>query len=230
MVSFHQDTPRLLDLFCCQGGASEGYRRAGFDIIGVDNKPQPRYPFRDFTISDALHYLEDSLDWLRGGGPLRFDAIHASPPCQAHSKTQRIRKNDHPELIEPLRDLLEQTGLPYVIENVPGSPLRNPIELCGAMFGLRLYRHRWFETNWWLTAPLHAQHVAPQVKMGRQPKPHEFIQPVGNFTDVDLARAVMEMPWATREGLREAIPPAYTGWIGRQLHEHLLFGQMTEVA
>lgn len=203
----------LLDLFCCEGGAAEGYRRAGFDVTGVDIDDQPRYP-GEFVKSDALEYLT-----LHGH---EFDVIHASPPCQAHTKAQRLRNNSHPELIGPVRELLLSLGRPFVIENVPGAPLREPVMLCGAMFGLRLYRHRLFETNWPLSAPIHPEHIAPQVKMGRPAKPHEMIQPVGNFSGVDEAREVMGMPWATRDGLREAIPPAYTHFIGLHLMAHLL--------
>jgi DNA (cytosine-5)-methyltransferase 1 len=115
------------------------------------------------------------------------------------------------------------TGLPYVIENVVGAcdELRDPVMLCGTMFGLRLYRHRLFETNWPLTPPLHGEHYLRQVKMGRRPGPQDILQPVGNFTDVESAREAMEMPWANRDGLREAIPPAYTKFIGERLLEHI---------
>jgi DNA (cytosine-5)-methyltransferase 1 len=109
----------------------------------------------------------------------------------------------------------------WVIENVPGSPLLNPIELCGAMFGLRTYRHRWFESNLPLEAPLHPWHGARQAKMGRMPRDGEFIQCVGNFAGVDIGREAMQAPWMSRDGLREAIPPAYTFFIGEQLLAHL---------
>jgi DNA (cytosine-5)-methyltransferase 1 len=235
--------PRLLDLFCCQGGASTGYVAAGFKVTGVDIAPQPKYPF-EFYEKDALDALRSLMSmWGMytaagfGGAPFdhdpadfnlhirHFDAIHASPPCQAYSATQRLRGNDHADLIAQTRELLTATGKPYVIENVmdAGKHLRDPVMLCGAMFPeLRTYRHRLFETNWPLTAPLHPQHVAPQVKMGRAPAPGEWVQAVGNFSGVDEAREAMGMPWANRDGLREAIPPAYTEWIGRQLVEQLV--------
>ena len=187
-------------------------------MVGVDLEPQPRYPYR-FIKGDALeflYYLDN--DWSQ------FDAIHASPPCQAHSNAQRIQKNDHPDLIGPTRELLEATGLPYVIENVEGAPLINPQMLCGTMFGLRTYRHRLFETNFSWTAPLHGEHSIPQTKMGRRPKPGEFMQVVGNFSGADEAREIMGMPWASRDGLREAIPPAYTEFIGEQLLAHVRAG------
>ena len=200
--------PKLLDLFCCQGGAGTGYAEAGFDVVGVDIDPQPRYPF-EFHQADAIEYA-------RAHGK-EFDAVHASPPCQAHTNAQKIMGNDHPDLIEPTRELLIELGKPYVIENVPLAPLIDPVELCGAMFGLETYRHRLFETNWELTAPEHPAHVARTTKMGRPPKPGEYMHVVGNFSGVSRGREVMGMPWANRDGLREAIPPTYTQYIGEQL-------------
>lgn len=204
--------PRLLDLYCCQGGAAMGYHQAGFDVFGVDIQTQPRYPF-PFHLGDAIAVL-DNEEFMAG-----FDAIHASPPCQAHSKAQKIRKNDHPDLIADTRAALEATGKPYVIENVPGAPLKAPVLLCGCMFPeLNVYRERHFETSgfrW--DPPLHYPHTQRQTKMGRPPVAGERIQPVGNFSGAEQAREAMGMPWASREGLREAIPPAYTRFIGEQL-------------
>jgi DNA (cytosine-5)-methyltransferase 1 len=199
---------KLLDLFCCQGGASAGYVAAGFDVVGVDIEAQQRYPY-EFHHGDALEYA------VKNGS--KFDAIHASPPCQAHTNAQKIMGNDHPDLIEPTRELLKSLGKPFVIENVPGSPLVNPVELCGAMFGLETYRHRLFETNWPLTVPAHPAHAARTTKMGRPPVEGEYMHVVGNFSGVEKARDVMGMPWANRDGLREAIPPAYSEYIGKQL-------------
>ena len=195
---------RVLDLFCCQGGAAMGYHLAGFDVTGVDLAPQPRYPF-SFHQGDALAYLA-----AHGAG---FDLIHASPPCQRYTNAQKIRGNEHPDLVAPLRELLTALGRPYVIENVPGSPLLGPVELCGSMFGLRTYRHRLFETSFPVGALHHPRHLAPNAKMGRPVSDGEFMHIVGNFSNVPLARQVMGMPWATRDGLREAIPPAYTAHI-----------------
>lgn len=203
---------RLLDLFCCEGGAGTGYAQAGFDVVGVDIAPQPRYPF-EFHQADAIYYL------MAHGG--EFDAVHASPPCQAHTRAQKIQGNKHPDLLAPTRFALDLWGGPYVIENVPGAPLMEPVELCGSMFGLGTYRHRLFETNWDLTAPEHPEHVARTTKMGRAPVEGEFMHIVGNFSGVDKGREVMEMPWASRDGLREAIPPAYTRWVGAQLMEQI---------
>lgn len=205
---------RLLDLFCCQGGASAGYARAGFEVVGVDIAPQPRYPFT-FHQGDALEFVK------RHGH--EFDAIAASPPCQAHTMAQRIQGNEHPDLIDPTRGALEASGKPWVIENVVGAPLNNPQTLCGAMFGLETYRHRLFETGGGFTfeAPAHPEHTARTAKMGRKVQLGEFMHIVGNFSGVAKARGIMGMPWATRDGLREAIPPAYTEYIGRALVDTL---------
>lgn len=213
--------PRLLDLFCCQGGASRGYVDAGFDVVGVDIDPQPRYPF-EFVQADALEYLAEHGH--------EFDAIHASPPCQAHTNAQKIMGRDHEDFIARTRLMLyglnwhrtinlDLPPIPWVIENVPGSPLLRPVELCGAMFGLSTYRHRLFESNRTITVPPHPVHEARTTKMGRAPIDGEFMHIVGNFSGVDQARRIMGMPWANRDGLREAIPPSYTEHIGRQLIE-----------
>lgn len=199
---------KILDLFCCQGGAGTGYRQAGFDVVGVDLQDQPRYPFK-FWQRDALFFLERYGRF--------FDAVHASPPCQAYTNAQKINGNEHPELVEPLREILVNLGKPYVIENVPGAPLNDPAMLCGAMFGIETYRHRLFETNWDYVPPEHPEHTAKTTKMGRPPKDGEFMHIVGNFAGVERGREIMGMPWASRDGLREAIPPVYTEHIGGQL-------------
>lgn len=204
--------PKLLDLFCCQGGAAMGYHRAGFDVVGVDIDPQPRFPF-EFHQGDALKFLLEH--WQE------FDAFHASPPCQAWTLCQRIQGNEHPDFIKATRSAFELIGKPWVIENVEGAPMVDPITLCGAMFGVETYRHRLFESNVPIVAAHHPRHTARNTKMGRTPVPGEFMHVVGNFAGVDRAREVMEMPWATRDGLREAIPPAYTEHIGAQLLTHL---------
>lgn len=202
---------KLLDLFCCQGGASMGYHRAGFDVVGVDINPQPHYPFK-FHQGDALAFLMEYGD--------EFDVIAGSPPCQAHTNAQKIMGNQHPDYIDSMRALLPE-GKPYVIENVPGAPLRNPIELCGAMFGLGTYRHRLFESNIDLAAPDHPEHSARTTKMGRKPVVGEFMHVVGNFSGVEQAREAMGIDWMTRDGLRESIPPAYAECIGAQLLANL---------
>jgi DNA (cytosine-5)-methyltransferase 1 len=206
---------KLLDAFCCQGGAGEGYARAGFDVVGVDNVEQPRNP-RDVVVADAVVFI------MRRGH--EFDAIHASPPCQGYSDTYRIMGGEWPRLIAATRDACRHAGVPYVIENVMGArdEMENPHMLCGTMFpGLRVYRHRLFETSFPYAPPEHGEHVAPQVKMGRAPKPGEWVQAVGNFSAVQEARDAMDCQWMNREGLRECIPPAYTEHIGAQLMAHL---------
>lgn len=222
--------PKLLDLYCCQGAASEGYRRAGFDVFGVDIDPQPRYPF-PFHQGNALEVLRlliegkgvrfkmtDRHVWDSAVFYLRdFAAVHASPPCQAFTNAQKIQGNEHPELIEPTRALLIEAGLPYAIENVPGAPVRADLELCGATFGLHTYRHRLFESNVPLTQPEHQKHTAPTVKMGRAVTEGDWYHAVGNFSGVDYIRRDLGVPWMTRDGIRECIPPAYTEHIGEQL-------------
>lgn len=202
--------PRLLDLFCCQGGAAKGYADAGFDVTGVDKDPQPRYPFR-FVQADAIAYV------LEHGA--EFDFIHGSPPCQHDSDCQRIQGREHPDLIAPTRTALETTGRPWVLENVGGAvpKLRRPVMLCGQMFHLANYRHRFFESGggFRLGQPGHPAHTVPQAKMGRPVPPGHYGQFVGNFSGVDLARRVLGVPWMNRDGIRECIPPAYAEHIGR---------------
>ncbi|WP_369378902.1 SAM-dependent methyltransferase [Streptomyces sp. cg36] len=208
--------PRLLDLFCCQGGGAKGYADAGFDVTGVDHVPQPRYPYR-FVQADAIAFV------LAHGA--EFDVIHASPPCQHDSECQRIQGNTHPDLIAPTRTALETTGRPWVMENVSGAvlKLRAPVMLCGPMFALETYRHRFFETSGGLslTQPDHPVHLVPQAKMGRPVPPGHYGQFVGNFSGVDLARRVLGVPWMNRDGIRECIPPAYTQWIGHAVRAAL---------
>lgn len=205
---------KLLDLFCKAGGASQGYKLAGFDVVGVDIEAQPNYPFT-FYQGDAIEFVKDY--------GVEFDAVAASPPCQAHTLAQRIQGREHPDLISETRAALVDLGIPYIIENVPGAPLIDPVTLCGAMFpGLRTYRHRLFESNIPLVAPTHPDHKAPNAKMGRRPQPGEWMHVVGNFSGADLAREAMGIDWMTRDELREAIPPAYTEFLGRQLIDYIV--------
>lgn len=210
--------PKALDLFCCAGGASEGLYRAGFDVVGVDIEPQPHYPF-PFIQADAMSMA------ISG-----FDFIWASPPCQAYTLCQRIRDNDHPDLVEPTRAMLRASGVPYCIENVVGAPLIDPIELCGAMFGLRTYRHRLFECSFPITAPPHPEHTAPLRKMGRPVREGEFIHVVGNFSGAQTARDAMDIQWMPRDKLREAIPPSFSQYIGRAALEHMSKTTFLELA
>jgi DNA (cytosine-5)-methyltransferase 1 len=212
--------PRLLDLFCGAGGASMGYHRAGFEVVGVDINPQPHYPF-EFYRGDALSFLGTMTAGMENSFLGKIDAVHASPPCQGYSSTFRINKNTHPYMIMATRTLLDTSWRPWIIENVPGAPLVKPIELCGAMFDLRVYRHRLFEANFKLSAPKHPDHIYPQTKMGRKPKKGHFIHVVGNFSGVDYAKTAMGIDWMNRNELSQAIPPAYTEFIGKQLMEYL---------
>lgn len=214
--------PRLLDLFCGAGGAAVGYHRAGFDVVGVDIARQPRYPFASYQL-DAVGVLTEMVE----ESSIRecFDAIHASPPCQAYSTTVSLHDAEYPKLIEEVRELLQATGLPYVIENVQSAPLINPIRLCGSSFGLGVRQHRLFEIHPMIVGvPPCAHHLQPEPidvtgtgarrigvrtdgKGGNSRKPRNLAE----------AREAMGIDWMTRKELSEAIPPAYTEYIGTQL-------------
>lgn len=211
---------RLLDLYCCAGGASLGYEQSGFDVVGVDIDPQPKYR-GEFIQSDAIEYLKSNWQY--------YDAVHASPPCQKYSKSSmqfRIAGKEYPDLIKPTRDAILETGLPYVIENVPDSPLINPIVLCGSMFNLRTYRHRLFESNFKIQAPCHPEHIAPNAKMGRRLKENEFVQYVGHFSGVKMVQEMTGLHWLGQYELAQSIPPQYTKFIGDQL---LLYLQLLKL-
>lgn len=215
--------PLLLDLFCGEGGCSEGYHRAGFDVEGVDIKPMKRYPF-EFLQADALDYLRLMID---SGEIARFDAIHASPPCQRYSKMKSFARGAHPMLIEPTRKLLIESGLPYVIENVDGakSHLINPIQLKGTMFELKVFRSRYFESNVFLLAPKAApnRRYGRAGAQGRRPAEGEYVVVTGNFYQGDgIAKRAMGIDWMTRRGMAQAIPPDYTEFIGAQLIQHVM--------
>ena len=205
---------RLLDLFCGAGGAGMGYHRAGFEVVGVDIVNQPRYPFT-FIQADALEYCATHGH--------EFDVIHASPPCQAWSKETAMQyRGNHPKLIEPTREALAATGKPFVIENVPGArhELRNPVMFCGSMFGLRVWRHRYFEFHpelFTLMPPCNHSFVPVLVTGTTRRKGCRRVDP-----PVALRRSAMGIDWPMRvAGLDEAIPPAYTEFIGRQLWQAL---------
>jgi DNA (cytosine-5)-methyltransferase 1 len=212
----------VLDVYCKQGGATAGYQAAGYRVVGVDLDDQPRYIGDEFWQSDAISFLAVHREWILA----EVAFVHASPPCQFDSDCQRIQDNDHPDLIEPTRQALEDLGLPYVIENVGGAipKLREPVLLCGSMFGLaRTYRHRYFSTGggWVLPQPTHPEHAVPQIKLGRSASNGEAIQAIGNFAGVGIIRAEWGVPWMNRDGIREAIPPQYAEWIGRQFRAQL---------
>lgn len=192
-----------------------GYHNAGFEVVGVDNAPQPRYPL-EFIQADAIEYV-----YQHGH---TFDFIAASPPCQLYSKTQRIMQNTHPDLLGPTRYALNEVGVPWVIENVMGAAPKmfDPVLLCGAYFGLNTYRHRLFETGGWeLEQPEHQDHDRKQTKMGRRRQPGEMGIYVGNFIGVEDAKEDLGVPWMSREGIRECIPPAYTEFVGKKFLEHV---------
>lgn len=233
--------PKLLDLYCCAGGAAMGYHRAGFDVYGVDIVDQPRYPF-PFRRGDALITMHRLLN----GAPCRFidldgatkvlklsdfEAIHASPPCQSRttmSNRYPEARAKHPQLIAPTRELLTKTGLPYVIENVGGArgDLIDPLVLDGSMFGLGVNRPRLFESS----VPLARALRRPQPSVVGVYGKHHDGRRLWTRTDgtvlraaasVDEGREAMGMPWASWHERTEAIPPAYTEFIGAQLLQAL---------
>jgi DNA (cytosine-5)-methyltransferase 1 len=205
--------PRLLDLFCGAGGAGMGYHRAGFEVVGVDIRPMPRYPF-EFHQADALEYL--------AAHGHEFDAIHASPPCQAYSEeTKKIYRANHPDLIAPTRKALKKIGRPYVIENVEAARkhLVTPLMLCGSMFGLNIWRHRYFEVSpIWMMSPATCRHnFAPVLITGTTRRTgYPRVDP-----PVALRRLAIGIDWMVTDELDEAIPPAYTEYIGNQLMQVL---------
>lgn len=218
-----------------------GYREAGFEVIGIDIKPMPRYPF-EFHQADALAYLDAMLLY----GWQDIDAIHASPPCQGYSVTQSLPySKPYPQLVESVRERLEAIGLPYVIENVPRAPLLNPVTLCGSQFGLvtdwppwgkvALRRHRLFEAGGFAIADagphdhsLYAVPVyghGPGLSKARRHRPY----PHGHGA-LQAAREVMQIDWMTRDELDESIPPAYTRYIGKQLLEAVSYNWSARLA
>ncbi|AXX29395.1 DNA cytosine methyltransferase [Actinosynnema pretiosum subsp. pretiosum] len=214
--------PRLLDLFCAAGGASAGYHAAGFDVTGVDIEPQPHYPF-PFIRADALTVDLDG-----------YDVIAASPPCQRYSTaTPADRRDDHPDLVAPVRERLRQavatgTAWAYVIENVPGSPLLDPVLLCGDTLRLGVRRHRLFESNVGLRGTgCHHDRDAPAVPVygthGQRPAGRNGVDVDGETsrsTAAETGRVAMGIDWMPWDRLTQAIPPAYTAWLGTQLLTH----------
>jgi DNA (cytosine-5)-methyltransferase 1 len=206
---------KLLDLYCKAGGASKGYQLAGFEVVGVDMKKQKRYPYK-FIQADCLELMKD-MDFLRS-----FDVITASPPCQTHSITQHLRNaqgksTDKIDLIPQTREALVASGKPYVIENVPGSPLINPIQMCGSAFKLKVRRHRLFESNLQLTGSI-CNHKEQGKPVGIYGSMRDEI-PGGGHTakSIEQAREAMGIDWMIWGELVEAIPPVYTETIGKQI-------------
>ncbi|MEW1903316.1 DNA methylase [Streptomyces sp. NPDC086147] len=221
----HPARPLLLDLFCCAGGAAMGYRRAGFDVVGVDIAPRLNYPFT-FHRADALEYL---TDLIATGEIERFSFVHSSPPCQDKCNltigTNRSKGwgGTHVDLVPPTRVLLEASGLPYVIEQPNGrAEIRKDLTLCGEQFSLGVLRHRNFELGRWsVTQPAHPKHRG-RVRGWRHGEFHDgpYVAPYGNGggkPSVAELQTAMGITWTdVREELTEAIPPAYTHWIGAQ--------------
>ena len=229
--------PRILDLFCCAGGAGMGYHQAGFDVVGVDIRPQPRYPF-PFVQMDVFAYLAHHAGRIHR----LFDAIHASPPCQAHSAMKTMHNaREHLDLVPETRERLNSIGLPWAIENVVGAPLIAPITLCGTMFGLGvedadLQRHRLFELSHPIlfvpecqhgqrdTIGVYGGHARNRRRArtigiygeGARDSRRKFDKGVPDFT-VEQARIAMGIDWMTLAELCQAIPPAYTRFIGQHL-------------
>lgn len=224
--------PRLLDLFCCEGGAGWGYHLAGWDVVGVDCGRRDRYPFPMFR-GDALAYLADH--------GREYDAVHASPPCQAYSSTRHTRAApppslfdmaDHPDLVGPTRDALIANGRPWIMENVPGAPMDSAVTLCGTMFALgarcrdgwrELRRHRLFESSHALTPPCRCRHgLYPVVGVfgdggntadGRRANGRR----AAYHASPAEAVAALGVPWMSHYGATQAVPPAYAAWLGAQL-------------
>lgn len=223
--------PKLLDLFCGAGGASMGYARAGFEVYGVDITPQPNYPF-EFQQADALEILDEML--MRGDAD-GFDAIHASPPCQSFTAYRRKGHgvgDGYPNLIPQVRIALEDLGVPYVIENVLGSPLVSPVQLCGSSFGLDVRRHRLFESNADIT-PVPCDHSwqTPRFPPATNRTNLRRTVEVGVWRiPLDVQQKAMGIDWMTLRELSEAIPPAYTEHVGRCVMAELSYSADDEEA
>lgn len=205
--------PKALDLFCGAGGAGMGLHRAGFDVVGVDIRPQPRYPFA-FVQGDATKPPFDLT---------AFDFIWASPPCQDYSALKGLTGAKRGKLIPDIREMLVASGRPFAIENVVGAELRNPIRLCGSMFGLGVWRHRLFEMS-------HPPILIPECQHPLAPEPIDVTGTGGPFNgerkspgggisrkpkNLEHAREVMGIDWMTRPELSQAIPPAFAEYVAR---------------
>jgi DNA (cytosine-5)-methyltransferase 1 len=208
--------PRLLDLYCGAGGAARGYHDLGFDVVGVDHKPQPRYPYL-FVQADAIEFAERNAR--------HFDAIHASPPCQRFTALKSVfDSSKYEDLVEPTRDVLAAAGRPSIMENVVGAPLRRDLILCGAPFGLRTYRHRIFELSFPVEQPAHPKHTMRVNRRSENRREHwqngGFVTVVGDIGSY-VGPDAMGIDWMTGAELSQAIPPAYTRYIGWYLLAHL---------
>lgn len=204
---------KVLDLFCGGGGASMGYHRAGYEVTGVDIKHGKRYPF---------HYMRRDVMTLTVEELQEYDLIHASPPCQTHSITKNLRiaqgkTTSKLDLIEPVRELLIASGKPYIMENVPGAPLVDPVLLCGSAFGLQVRRHRLFESNLELKG-VECDHKRQGRPVGVYGSLNDEIPRGGKTAEnIGQAREAMGISWLIWSELVEAIPPAYTEYLGKQV-------------
>ena len=221
--------PRALDLYCGAGGSTRGLQFAGFHVTGVDIHRQPHYVGEVFVLGDAIEYCREH--------GAEYDLIAASPPCQRYTQAQRIQGREHPDLIPPTREALMATGRPWVIENVPGAPLRADLILCGSMFGLQwrdlmLYRHRWFESGGGFGLapfpPATCVHDRPAISifghcvLGKSLSGNGYKHPnEREHLGIAVGRLVMGIDWMTRNELSEAIPPVYMEWIALQVRDIL---------
>jgi DNA (cytosine-5)-methyltransferase 1 len=208
------DGVRLLDLHCGEGGAAVGYYRAGFEVVGVDKHPMTRYPF-EFHQADSLEYLAEH--WRE------FDAFHASPVCKGYSPLAALYPDrEYPDEIAAFRKALQATGKPYVIENVLGAPLQNYVMLCGTMFGLRVIRHRLFEVSpviWFAPATCSCKNLYTASHRGISSFENgaDVITVAGHNFKVKDAALAMGIDWMSQAGISQAVPPAFTEFVGRQL-------------
>lgn len=215
--------PLMYDLFCGAGGCTKGYQMAGFRVVGIDLFPQKNYCGDGFIQMDALEFLGR---YLAGEYP-EVDAFSASPPCQGYSLMRHVTGKEYPLMIPVVRRLLRLSGKPYIIENVESAPLIDATLLCGTMFGLKTFRHRKFETSFFMLAPQHITHTlfGRAAKQGRPTTPErQYITVTGHYSGVNVGRAAMGIDWTTKQELTQAIPPAYTHWIGERLIEQLSSG------
>ena len=205
---------RALDLFCCAGGAAMGLHRAGFEVYGCDIRPQPRYPFR-FIQADALRppfRLQD------------FDLIWASPPCQAYSRSahaERARGRVYPDLVTATREMIDASGVPWIMENVPGAPIRADVILDGTMFGLKVIRERWFELGGWFTLGPTSRKRPGLLKAGYScvvgsGRPSGMPVEANAWQTIDAVKRAMGIDWMNRREISQAIPPAYSQFLAER--------------
>lgn len=219
---------KLLDLYCGGGGAAKGYADVGFEVTGVDVVDHPRYPY---------NFIQADASWLSQDFLREFDVIHASPPCKAHTVLAHIHKRGHEDLVPITREMLQASGKPYIIENVPGAPLIDPAILCGTQFGLSvevsgrtwwLRRHRLFESNWGINPPESCVCNDGRSILGVYGhggnNEHPERRNSGNQASAPQARALIQAGWMSRSELAQSIPPAYTEYIGRQLLNRMEIG------